>query len=393
MLLKTLVRQNIWFRRAPTTQLIRRQCSNKVNETLKLVQSLSRHLETVKEDKYPKAKYFRIKEIQEQILELSSSYDDLTKEIESSNDEDKSWLEELVKDCQEKESSLEKLLFLSSKLLLPQFDFDDQNAILEVKAGAGGLEAGVFAGEILNLYLGYINYLGFESHVFETIEIPIGKLTSQLSTPIAMTKVMVKGENVFGALKYECGVHRVQRVPITGTKCDRLQTSTCSVAVYPRPEMEEIYINPKDINIKFVKSSGAGGQNVQKNDTCCVLTYLPTGQVIKVQEERTAKQNEKIAMKKLKEQRFNDSYIATMNRLRKMRKSQIGNMDRNEKIRSYNYNRQELSDHRVNDVIKVQDITAFLKGSFGYEILDELHNKHEHIEALEMLKSLLEDSE
>ena len=98
-------------------------------------------------------------------------------------------------------------------------------------------------------------------------------------------------------------------------------------------------------------------------------------------------------MKKLKEHRFNDSYVATMNRLKKMRKSQIGNMDRNEKIRSYNYNRHEMSDHRVNDVVKVQDISAFLKGSFGYEIVDKLHDKHEHIEALEMLKSLLEDSE
>ena len=392
MLLKTLLNHNLWLKNVPA-KLIQRQCSGKVNETLKLVQSLSRHLDTVKEDKFPKAKYFRIKEIQEQIVELSSSYEDLTAEIESSNKEDKSWIEELVKDRQEKEANLEKLLFLSSKLLMPQFDFDDSNAILEIKAGAGGLEAGVFAGEILNLYLGYINYLGFESHVFEEIEIPVGKMTSNLSKPIALTKVMVKGENVFGALKYECGVHRVQRVPITGTKSDRLQTSTCSVAVYPRPEMDEIHIDPKDIKIRFVKSSGAGGQNVQKNDTCCVLTYLPLGEVFKVQEERTAKQNQEIAMKKLKEHRFNDSYVATMNRLKKMRKSQIGNMDRNEKIRSYNYNRHEMSDHRVNDVVKVQDISAFLKGSFGYEIVDKLHDKHEHIEALEMLKSLLEDSE
>merc|ERR1712012_23966 len=143
MLLKTLLNHNLWLKSVPT-KLIQRQCSGNVNETLKLVQSLSRHFDTVKEDKFPKAKYFRIKEIQEQIVELSSSYEDLTAEIESSNKEDKSWIEELVKDRQEKESSLEKLLFLSSKLLMPQFDFDDSNAILEIKAGAGGLEAGVF---------------------------------------------------------------------------------------------------------------------------------------------------------------------------------------------------------------------------------------------------------
>ena len=183
---------------------------------------------------------------------------------------------------------------------------------------------------------------------------------------------------------------QVQRIPITGAKTARLQTSTCSVAVYPKPNIEDIVIKPTDIEITWTRATGPGGQNKDKSETKCNIRYLPTGEIFRSQQERRHKQNEEIAMGRLKEKLYLESFNEVMKNMNQARKSQIGNMDRNEKIRSYNFNRNQIADHRLREVKTVKDMTKFLQGVYGFEELDDLHNKLHEIELNEFLKSYLD---
>ena len=183
---------------------------------------------------------------------------------------------------------------------------------------------------------------------------------------------------------------QVQRIPITGAKTARLQTSTCSVAVYPKPNIEDVVIKPSDIEITWTRATGPGGQNRDKSETKCNILYLPTGERVYSQQERKQKQNQEIAMAKLKEKLYLENFNEVMKNMNQARKSQIGNMDRNEKIRSYNFNRNQIADHRLREVKTVKDMTNFLQGAYGFEELDDLHNKLDEIELTEFLKSYLE---
>ena len=193
-------------------------------------------------------------------------------------------------------------------------------------------------------------------------------------------------------MKYECGVHRVQRVPVTGTKNDRLQTSTCSVAVYPQPNTDQFNLSKKDLKIENVYSSGAGGQNVNKNATAVRILHIPTGIQVKCQQERTASQNHEIAMRQLSSILYNQQFEEEMSKMTKFRKSQIGNMNRNEKIRSYNFARNAISDHRLSEVKTVPNIGNFLLGDYGYDILEEFRLKLDDIDAVDTLRDYLENT-
>jgi len=278
------------------------------------------------------------------------------------------------------------LLKESGQFLISLNKYDTQDAYLEVTAGVGGLEAGVFAGEILNLYLGYIRHLGFEYSIEEQEEMQVSKL---FPDSIARAKVSVHGCDVFHSLKYECGVHRVQRFPYTGTKSDRLQTSTCSVAVFPQPREEDMVIEASDLREEKMFSSGAGGQNVQKNKTAIRLVHLPTGISVKNQEERKYETNKKLAMAALKKIIYDQQFEDERSNMVKVRKNQMGNLDRNEKVRSYNFNRNAISDHRLGIVRQVPNITSFLQGANGYDVLEDFKEQLDDINAIDSLKDYL----
>ena len=193
-------------------------------------------------------------------------------------------------------NSLKLILQNAATLLLPDHAFDEKSAVLEVQAGAGGNEASLFAEELFTLYVQYAReYFGVE---ITSVEKHHG------GEGIDQATAIVKGLGAFRFLKYECGVHRVQRVPkaSTGNKSDRLQTSTCSVAVLPLPDDAEYQVPEKELKIEFVKSSGPGGQNVNKLDTCCRITHIKSGVAVKCQEQRTQHQNKAIALQQVNQQ-------------------------------------------------------------------------------------------
>lgn len=213
MLLKTLLnRKSYCF----LVNRIARYSSSESNETLELAEKLAIQIENVKENS---TKNVRLKEIHRELDGLIKEYKELKAFTVAPDVLDRELAKEALEDLEDTEVSIVKLLKQSSRLLIPSYKFDKDDAVLEVRAGAGGLEAGVFAGEILKLYLGYANYHGFEANIFEKEDIPISKdLKSSPAPPTALTRVYVKGDGVFRAMKYECGVHRVQRVPVTGSK-------------------------------------------------------------------------------------------------------------------------------------------------------------------------------
>merc|ERR1719153_996471 len=187
----------------------------------------------------------------------------------------------------------------------------------------------------------------------------------------AVARVVSEAQPVFSLLKFESGVHRVQRVPVTGTKADRLQTSTCSVAVLPEPRSINININEKDLKWEFMRSSGAGGQGVNTADSAVRLTHLPTNLVVESQEERAQHRNKKRALKKLKTLMFQRDWGKQQEKTASSRKLQMGNMNRNEKIRTYNFNRHMISEHRLSQSITVPNIQEWLSGNMGFDVLNK----------------------
>lgn len=359
--------------------------SSTPDENIVTAKNFIGYMNTVDEKKFP-LHYYRLQELKNEVSTLYEEYNELS--TLQPNDELYSIAEE---ECAQIVTKIRGLLKTSSKFLDAMNKYDAQDAYMEVTAGAGGLEAGVFAGEILQLYLGYINSMGFEHEIVEWEDIPVSSALKQSSArPTARTKISVMGNNVFGTLKYECGVHRVQRVPVTGTKSDRLQTSTCSVSVYPKPNDEAITIDPKDIKMESMRSSGKGGQHVNTTDSACRLTHLPTGTSVKCQEERSLEQNRRKAMEYLKSALYNQQYESELAAVSKARKSQIGNMNRNEKIRSYNFNRNQITDHRISEIRQVANLTQFLRGAYGYEILSDFHEILTDVNTMYNLKTIVE---
>ena len=245
-------------------------------------------------------------------------------------------------------------------LLMPRDPMDDKNVIVEIRQGAGGEEAALFAADLYRMYSMYSSSIGFKIEPMSVIETELGGIKA--------ISFMVVGDGAYSRFKFESGVHRVQRIPVTESN-GRIQTSTCTVAVLPEAEEVEVDINPQDIKIESCKSSGAGGQHINKTESAVRLTHIPSGIVIECDQERSQLQNKEKAMRLLYTKLYDMKRQAQEDEIASSRKSQVGSGDRSEKIRTYNFPQSRVTDHRINKT--VHSLGAFLDGDIG-EMIDDL---------------------
>ena len=246
-------------------------------------------------------------------------------------------------------------------MLLPKDIDDEKNAIVEIRAGTGGDEAGLFAADLLRMYELYAELHGWRVEVLEFSESGIGSIKTAC--------VSIIGKGVFSRMKFESGVHRVQRVPETES-AGRIHTSTATVAVLPEVEDVDIEIDEKDLKIDTYRSSGAGGQHVNKTDSAVRITHIPTGTVVAVQDERSQYKNKAKAMKILRSKIYEHERMKQNEQRSGDRRSQIGTGDRSERIRTYNFPQGRVTDHRIN--LTLYKIDKIMNGTSLDEIIDKL---------------------
>ena len=265
--------------------------------------------------------------------------------------------EEEAKEDREKLPKLEEELKL---LLIPKDPDDNKNIICEIRAGAGGEEAALFAGTLFRMYSMYAERKHWKLEILNENETGLGGYKE--------ISFMVTGKGVYSRLKFESGVHRVQRVPETEAS-GRIHTSTATVAVLPVVEDVQININPADIKLEVFRSSGAGGQHVNKTSSAVRLIHIPTGVVAECQTERSQTQNREYAMKLLQSRLYEKEKQERDSKLANERKSQVGSGDRSEKIRTYNYPQGRITDHRIG--FSIYQMEDFLNGNLD-EMIDNL---------------------
>ncbi len=258
------------------------------------------------------------------------------------------------------ESQQESLLEELKLALLPKDAKDERDIIMEIRAGAGGDEAGLFAADLFRMYSRYAQSKGWEVDVIDSNESGIGGFKEIIFE--------VRGKGAFSRLKYERGVHRVQRVPVTESS-GRLHTSTATVAVLPQADEVEVDINPDDLKIDFYHSRGAGGQNVNKVATAVRITHLPTGMVSTCQDERSQLRNRNKAMSVLRARLLDIERTKQEAAITQQRRSQVGTGDRAEKIRTYNFPQDRLSDHRLDK--NLRNLPHIMDGELD-ELIDTL---------------------
>ncbi|MDR2646979.1 MAG: peptide chain release factor 1 [Oscillospiraceae bacterium] len=245
-------------------------------------------------------------------------------------------------------------------LLLPRDPNDDKNVILEIRGGAGGEEASLFAGVLFRMYSMYGEFKGWKSEIISANETELGGFKEICFS--------IEGEGAYSRLKFESGVHRVQRVPETESQ-GRIHTSTVTVAVLPEAEDVDVEINPTDLQIDTFRSSGAGGQHINKTESAIRITHIPTGTVVECQDERSQYKNKDKAMKVLRSRILQAEQQKQAASIAGERRAQVGSGDRSERIRTYNYPQGRVSDHRIG--LTLYKIDAILNGDLD-EILDAL---------------------
>lgn len=277
--------------------------------------------------------------------------------LEAEDEEMRSLAQMELESLEEKRVSLEETL---KSMLVPKDPRDARNVIMEIRAGTGGDEAGLFAADLFRMYSYYAEKQNWKTEILSMHDTGIGGLKE--------VSFIIKGKGAYSRLKYESGVHRVQRVPETESQ-GRIHTSTVTVAVLAEVDDVEINIPDSDINIDVYKSAGAGGQNVQKNATAIRITHLPTGMVVACQDERSQLQNKTRAMSILKARLYEMEEQKRQEEESANRRSQIGTGERAEKIRTYNFPQSRVTDHRIN--LSSYNLNGVLNGDID-EFIDEL---------------------
>ena len=257
-------------------------------------------------------------------------------------------------------------------LLLPKDPYDEKNVILEIRAGTGGEEAGLFAADLFRMYTRLAERKGWKLEILSHSATGIGGLKEIIAS--------ISGNRVYSQLKYESGVHRVQRVPATESQ-GRIHTSAVTVAVLPEAEEVDVQINPEELRIDVFRSSGPGGQSVNTTDSAVRITHLPTGLVVSCQDEKSQHKNKAKGLKVLRSRLFDLKQHEQQQQIAKERKSQVGSGDRSERIRTYNFPQSRITDHRIGLSIHGLKMEATLDGDLD-DLLQAL-SAHYRTQALE----------
>ncbi len=287
---------------------------------------------------------------------IVSSMDDLKEMLNDKEMHDLAQAE--LDECKEKLPQIEEELKL---LLVPKDPNDDKNVIMEIRGGAGGEESSLFAGDLFRMYTMYAERKRWKMEVLNLNETELGGIKE--------VTFMITGKGAYSRLKFESGVHRVQRVPDTESS-GRIHTSTATVAVLPEVDDVEVEINPTDLKVDTFRSSGAGGQHINKTESAIRITHIPTGVVVECQTERSQIQNRETAMKMLRSKLYEAELEKQNSELASARKSQVGSGDRSEKIRTYNFPQGRITDHRIG--LSMFQVDEFLNGNID-EMIDALN--------------------
>lgn len=278
--------------------------------------------------------------------------------LEEESDED---LRELAKmELSEAESQIAEIEDELKLLLVPKDPNDEKNVIVEIRGGAGGDEAALFAGDLFRMYSRYAERRGWKTSLMSSNETGVGGYKE--------VSFLIKGKGAYSRLKYESGVHRVQRIPTTESG-GRIHTSTATVAVLPEVDDVEVQINPEDLRFDVFRASGNGGQCVNTTDSAVRLTHIPTGEVVSCQDEKSQLKNKEKALKVLKARLYDRALADQQKEISAERKSQVGTGDRSERIRTYNFPQGRVSDHRIN--LTLYKLDSFIDGDID-EMIDGL---------------------
>ncbi len=311
-----------------------------------------------------------IANLHDELVKLNKNLEDSKKILATETDSD---MRQIFKeDVLETEKKIEDIEQKLQILLLPKDENDDKDVILEIRPAAGGEEASLFASTLMNMYIGYAEKNGWQVSVNELEETELGGLK--------VCSLTIKGNDVFSKLKFESGVHRVQRVPETESQ-GRVHTSTVTVAVLPEMEEVDFEILDKDLKIDTYRSSGAGGQHVNKTESAIRITHLPTGIVVACQDERSQIKNREKAMNILKSKLYDYYKTQIDSKYSENRKNQVGTGDRSERIRTYNFPQGRITDHRIG--FSLFNMDAFLAGDIG-EMIEKLqeYEQQKKLEAI-----------
>ncbi len=314
-------------------------------------------------------KYKALMKEQKNLIPIVEKYDEYKKAKNNAEEAkqllndgglDKDFKEMVETELEESRTAIEKISDELKILLLPKDPNDDRNVIMEIRGGAGGEEAALFSGVLFRMYSMYAESKGWKTEILNANETELGGYKE--------ISFMISGEGAYSRLKYESGVHRVQRVPETEAQ-GRIHTSTVTVAVLPEAKDVEIEINPADLQIDTFRASGAGGQHINKTESAIRITHIPTGVVVECQDERSQYKNKDKAMKVLKSRLLEAKMQEQTDAMAQERKTQVGTGDRSERIRTYNYPQGRLTDHRIGlTLYRLEDI---LNGNID-EVIDAL---------------------
>lgn len=343
------------------------------------VQTISDKFEELNKELEGATNINRIKEINKMIKDMTpivekfGEFKKLLSDIEQSeklleSEKDSELIELAQMELNEKKPLIDEYEHALKVLLLPKDPNDDKNVIVEMRPAAGGDEASIFVGDLFSTYKRFADELGWKIKLLEVDETSHG---------YGFISFMINGENVYSKMKFESGVHRVQRVPATESK-GRVHTSTITVAVLPEVEDVEVVINNADLRVDTYRASGAGGQHVNRTESAVRITHIPTGISVACQEGKSQIENRETAMKMLRSKLWEKKEEEKRKNISDLRKGQVGTGERAEKIRTYNYPQNRVTDHRINLTLNKLDLV--MMGNLS-EIIDSLIS---HDEAMKM---------